>query len=117
MEKYPSIQNLCDAVSVILKKRNDKIERIVYSSYKNTSYYITLTRKLGLLHGQWELTQDALRLVRINHSFYELSRIQKQIIFRRVLIEDKDFIFPVLFSVWYERRMLSTGEGYLVQQL
>ena len=114
IEKYPSLDNLSDAVSDILKKRNDKVEKIVYSSYKNTSYYITLTRKLGLLHGQWELTQDALKLVRINRSFYGLSRSQKQIIFEKILQEDKDFILPILFSLWYEQRMPSVEDGDLV---
>lgn len=114
MKKYKTIESLSQAVTTILRKRNDDTEREVYSSYKNTSYYVSLTRKLGFVNEKWTLSDDALRLVRINRSFYELTESQIKILFRSILKVDRDFFIPLLLSIKYEKKMPLIKDGDVV---
>ena len=73
LQDKANIEELESAISKILDKRKNKEERIVYSTYKNTSYYITLAKKMRYLNSYYKLEPDAYDLLTANKRFYSLS--------------------------------------------
>ncbi len=70
-------------VRLTLMERPSNEDRIIYSSYKNTSYYITLAKKVNLVKYHGELTPLGSELANIRDShFFELLDRHKVIIFR-----------------------------------
>lgn len=67
----------------ILSYRPQEDDKLVYSCYKNTSYYITLAKKVNLVNNRGELTSLGLELAKVrDYHFFGLSSKHKQLIFR-----------------------------------
>lgn len=67
----------------ILSKRDTSKEKIIYSCYKNTSYYITLAKKLNLIDRKGQLSPIGKELANVrDYYFYQLADKHKIIIFR-----------------------------------
>lgn len=70
-------------VRFTLLERPSNEDKIVYSSYKNTSYYITLARKVNLVKNRGELTPLGFELAKVrDYHFFELSEKHKGIVFQ-----------------------------------
>ena len=67
--------------SVLLQRLTIE-DRIIYSSYKNTSYYLTLAKKLHLVDSKWKLNALGEKLAAIrDFRFFELSDIHRIVVF------------------------------------
>ena len=76
-------RELKSLVRTTLTFRQEDIDKVIYSAYKNTSYYITLAKKVNLINNRGELTSlgEELASVRDYH-FFELSNKHRLIIFQ-----------------------------------
>lgn len=93
-----SIKQLRSRISHVLSKRESEMDKKIYSSYKNTSYYVTLTKKLGLIDDRYYLSQEAMWLANHKHSFFRLDSSEKEVILRLVMEKDGDMFIPFLIS-------------------
>lgn len=77
--KYDEIK-ACIRNALLERLTNE--DKLIYSSYKNTSYYITLAKKLRLIDNKWILNTlgEELAIIRDYH-FFELSDKQRIVIF------------------------------------
>lgn len=72
-----------DKVRSTLSERLTDDDKIIYSSYKNTSYYITLAKKINLIDTRGHLSSIGEDLAKVrDYHFFELADRHKQIIFR-----------------------------------
>ena len=63
--------------------RPEEADKVVYSTYKNTSYYLSLAKKVNLINNRGELTSLGEELARVrDYLFFELSDKQRLVIFR-----------------------------------
>lgn len=105
-----TIEELETSISNILQKRRNKEEKIVYSTYKNTSYYITLAKKMGYLNSDYKLESDAYDLLLANKRFYTLSGKEKENIFSHIISCDTDVFLPLLLSLPFKRKIMKNAE-------
>lgn len=90
-------------VRATLKARASDIDKIVYSNYKNTSYYITLAKKVNLVNNRGELKQLGEELARVrDNRFFELSTKHRVLIFRVLCPE----FFEKLIVVSQSKRLI-----------
>ena len=77
-----SYEDVKSRVRATLTARVTDADKVVYSNYKNTSYYITLAKKVNLVNGRGKLNLlgDKLAVVR-DYQFFELSDKHRLIIF------------------------------------
>lgn len=70
-------------VRFTLLERPSNEDKIVYSCYKNTSYYITLAKKVNLVKNRGELTPLGFELAKVrDYHFFELSDKHCGIVFQ-----------------------------------
>lgn len=112
LQDKANIEELESAISKILNKRKNKEERIVYSTYKNTSYYITLAKKMRYLNSYYKLEPDAYDLLTANKRFYSLSSTEKDNIFLHIILHDADVFLPLLLSLPFKRKALNDIEDF-----
>lgn len=105
-----TIEELETSISNILQKRSNKEEKIVYSTYKNTSYYITLAKKMGYLNSDYKLESDAYDLLLANKRFYTLSGKEKENIFSHIISYDTDVFLPLLLSLPFKHKAMKNTE-------
>ena len=75
-------------VHYTLTERPTDEDKLIYSSYKNTSYYITLAKKLYLINNRWNLNIVGIQLADVrDYHFFRLAYKQKEIIFQALLPE------------------------------
>lgn len=66
-----------------LSERVTDDDKSIYSSYKNTSYYITLAKKINFIDNRGNLSLEGEELAKVrDYHFYELADKHKQIVFR-----------------------------------
>lgn len=66
-----------------LSERITDVDKTIYSSYKNTSYYITLAKKVNFINNRGELTPLGSELAGVrDYHFFDLADRQRLIIFR-----------------------------------
>jgi hypothetical protein len=90
--------NLKERVSEILRKRSSTEDKLIYKTYKNTSYYISLAKKMALIDSEYEITKDGMELSLSNRNFYSLSKAEKKLIFRYLLEADADLILALIVT-------------------
>lgn len=84
--------------------RSTDDDKLVYSSYKNTSYYITLAKKINLIDGRGMLNPLGEELAKVrDYRFFELSDRHRMIIFR------------ALSSDFFENLIVITQSQYLIK--
>ena len=88
--------NLKDRIKSVLNNRHTEDDRLIYSTYKNTCYYITLAKKLGLLNSEYSLTSDGLALKGENKNFVKLSEGEKKLLFRILLETNYEIILSLI---------------------
>ena len=93
-EVIPAI-DLKNYISRVLKRRITNDDKLVYKTYKNVSYYISLAKKFKLLNSDYSLTEDGLLLAESSQNFYSLSIYEKELIFSFLLDIDK-YLFLAL---------------------
>lgn len=77
---YGEIRN---RIRNVLTMRASNEDRVIYSTYKNTSYYITLAKKVDLMQTGNKLTQLGEQLANIrDYHFFILSNKHKEIIYK-----------------------------------
>lgn len=104
------INEIETAISDILQQRCDEEERIVYSTYKNTSYYITLAKKFDYISSSYELTLCARDLIKYSKRFYTMSNQEKDNLFMHIVSCDTDVFLPLLFSLPFKRKCVENTE-------
>lgn len=87
--------------------RPDESDKVIYSTYKNTSYYITLAKKVNLINNRGELTSlgEVLANVR-DHHFFDLSDKHRLIIFQAL---SSDF-FDNLIIITQSQRLIKDNK-------
>lgn len=87
--------------------RPEEADKMIYSTYKNASYYITLAKKVNLINNRGELTSlgEELASVRDYH-FFELSDRHRLIIFQAL---SSDF-FDNLIIITQSRRLIRNNK-------
>ena len=86
-----------------LHYRPQESDKVIYSSYKNTSYYITLAKKVNLINNRGELTTIGLELANVrDYRFFELADKHRLLIFR-VLCRD---FFESLIVITQSQRLI-----------
>lgn len=100
---YPKIykldlRELKELISQVLKKRETDIDKKIYSAYKNTSYYITLAKKLNFIDDKYTLTSEGYELALHKSNFFKLDSYEKNLILKEILVKDGDMFVPLLVS-------------------
>lgn len=90
--------DLQNRIRGILQKRNTAEDRLIYKTYKNTSYYISLAKKMALIDSEYKLTKDGLDLSYANRNFYTLSKDEKKLILRFLLEINSDLIIALILT-------------------
>ena len=101
--KKLNIKELKELISKVLLSRKEKVDRKIYSAYKNTSYYITLAKKLDLINERYYPSERAKSLARHKTTFFYLDSFQKDLIFRILVEKDKDMLIPLIISLPFEQ--------------
>ena len=83
---------------VLNKKRVLDLDKKIYSAYKNTSYYITLAKKLNFIDEKYSLTSEGYELALHKSNFFKLDSFEKEIILKKILAKDGDMFVPLLVS-------------------
>lgn len=96
---YYNYKELKVLVRSTLTFRPEEADKVIYSAYKNTSYYITLAKKVNLINNRGELTAlgDELASVRDYH-FFELSDKHRLIIFHALSFDFFDNLIIITQS-------------------
>ena len=95
LEKVVPFVDIKKYISKVLKRRDTSDDKLVYKTYKNISYYISLAKKFKLLNSDYSLTTDGLLLSESSRNFYTLSTQEKEFIFMFLLDIDK-YLFLAL---------------------
>jgi hypothetical protein len=100
-------------VRSVLSERNTEEDRIIYSSYKNTSYYITLAKKVELIQTGARLTLlgEGLASIRDYH-FFVLSDKHKDVVFRSLCPLFFDNLVIICRSNYYSKNYEKMAESY-----
>ena len=104
-----NITSNCDLecrISEVLQKRETDEDRLIYKTYKNTSYYISLAKKMALINSDYKPTKDGLELSSAYRHFYTLSKCEKKLIFRFLLEVNADLIIALILT----KREVEKGE-------
>lgn len=97
---YDDIKN---KVRLTLTERISDEEKIIYSSYKNTSYYITLAKKINLIDGRCYLKPLGEELANLrDYNFFNLTDKHRLIIFRALC---RDF-FENMIIITQSQRLI-----------
>lgn len=103
MIKDLNINDLKELISKVLITRKEDGDRKIYSAYKNTSYYVTLAKKLGLIDDRYYPSERAKELACRRCSYFHLDSFQKELIFRILVEKDKDMLIPLIISLPFEQ--------------
>lgn len=107
-------------IKKILTNRISKDDKNTYSAYKNTSYYITLAKKLQLIGENNYLTQEGAELIASRSSFYKLSKYESASIFKQLLRCDFENFITLLIthhaSVKYKDSSISIFSDYILKK-
>lgn len=85
------------------KKNHTDIDKKLFSNLKAVSYYITLSKNLGLIGSKYSLTDDGLIFARLRNSsigFMNLTSKEKKFLTQKVFEND---LIPFLFGLNYYR--------------
>lgn len=96
--KLESESNLKERISNILRTRITVEDKLIYKTYKNTSYYISLAKKMALINPEYELTKDGIELSLANRNFYSLSKVEKKLIFKFLLEANPSMILALIVT-------------------
>lgn len=87
-------------IHTILCKRNNNVERTVYSVYKAASYYINLTyRTFDLFDNKFNLRTEGKDLTKFPKYPYSISAKTKAILFKLILEKDANFFIPLCLAL------------------
>ena len=100
-------------VRSVLRERNTEEDRIIYSSYKNTSYYITLAKKLELIQAGVHLTPLGVEFSSIrDYHFFVLSEKHKDVVFRSLCPLFFDNLIIICRSNYFCKNYEKLSESY-----
>ena len=100
-----------DEIKVLVRStlnfRPEESDKVVYSAYKNTSYYITLAKKVNLINNRGVLTSLGGKLASVrDYHFFELSDKHRLVIFQAL---SADF-FNNLIIITQSRRLINNNK-------
>lgn len=93
-----SKSNLRVRIVECLHKRNTEEDKLIYQTYKKASYYISLSKKLGLLDANCRPTSDGLQLAAVNSNFYVLNTDEKKLILSYLLEVNPDLMIALIIT-------------------
>lgn len=92
-----------EKIRLTLSERKTDVDKIIYSSYKNTSYYINLAKKINLIDARHKLFPLGEDLANVrDFRFFELADKHRLILFRAL---SRDF-FDNLFVITQSHRLI-----------
>lgn len=102
-----SYKDIKALVRATLTFRPEESDKVVYSAYKNTSYYITLAKKVNLINNRGELTSLGEKLANVrDYHFFELSDKHRILIFQAL---SADF-FDNLIIITQSQRLIKNNK-------
>lgn len=102
-----SYKDIKALVRATLTFRPEESDKVIYSTYKNTSYYITLAKKVNLIDNRGELTSLGEELARVrDYHFFELSDRHRILIFEAL---SADF-FDNLTIITQSQRLIKNNK-------
>ena len=100
---HPNIEEVLIKFGNPEKKNETEIDKKLFSNLKAVSYYITLSKNLGLMSSKFKLTEEGLNFANLRDSKKRLMTLSlKEQIFLIKKILENDLI-PFLFSLFYYR--------------
>ena len=116
-DRLGSVDAFQKKVSEVLDKRYNDEDRMLYRTYKNTSYYITLAKRMQLFDHKLELSPLGVSLSEGKTSFYKLSDREKRIIFYILINLEFGLFITLIISrkaqVIYEENEISIFKMFL----
>lgn len=111
--EYQDYSEIREKVRSVLTERTTEEDRIIYSSYKNTSYYITLAKKVDLIQPGTQLTPLGEELAGIrDYHFFALSDKHNDVVFRSLCPLFFDNLVIICRSNYYSRNYEKLAESY-----
>jgi hypothetical protein len=100
---HPNIEEVLVEFGNPQKKNETEIDKKLFSNLKAVSYYITLSKNLGLIGSKFTLTEEGLQFSNFRNSNKGLMVLSsKEQVFLTNKILENDLI-PFLFSLFYYR--------------
>lgn len=101
-----SFESSENRVNQVLHKRESAEDRLLYKTYKNTTYYISLTKKLQLLQSNYRLSSDGMQLVQCTNKQYLLSPKEKCLYLSWIIEANPRLIFSLILTRQYNDDLL-----------
>lgn len=93
-----------ERVRLVLSQRESSDDKLIYSSYKNTSYYITLAKKVNLLQSGAKLTPLGNDLANVrDYHFFVLADKHKEIVFRSLCPSFFDNLIVIIRANYFNK--------------
>lgn len=89
-----------------LSKRENEIDRAIFSSYKASSYYINLAKdKLEFIDNNYSLNEKGKLLISLRSGDLKLSRKEKYVFFKAIIENDFHFFISLLLLKKIEKKI------------
>jgi len=95
-----------ERVNQVLRKRESAEDRLLYKTYKNTTYYISLAKKLQLLLPNYRLSTDGWQLVQCTNKQYLLSPTEQRLYLSWIIEANPELMFALLLTYQYKDNLL-----------
>jgi len=110
--KY-NYRELKSLVRTTLTFRPKDTDKVIYSAYKNTSYYITLAKKVNLINKRGELTSLGVELACVrDYHFFNLSDKHRLIVFQALSLDFFDYLILIIQSRYLIRNNKELSDSF-----
>ena len=83
-------------ISSVLHSRLTEDDKLIYRTYKNVSYYVTLAKKMRLIRENYLLTQDGEILLQSSRLIYKFSQKEKNLLLNLLLRIDTEMFLTII---------------------
>lgn len=85
-----------DLISSVLTSRLTEDDKLIYRTYKNVSYYVTLAKKLRIIDESYLITLDGKALLQSSRFVYKFSRKEKEVLLNMLLRIDAEMFLTII---------------------
>jgi len=100
-----------ERISSVLRSRLNDEDRLIYRTYKNISYYISLAKKLYLIDERYQVTEDGKNLITSSRYTYRVTSEEKQLLLNFLLDTDA-YMFLTIAIIHDKMAERVYGEGF-----
>lgn len=103
--------NFLNQISSVLHSRLTEDDKLIYRTYKNVSYYVTLAKKLRLIDESYLITQAGRALLKSSRFVYKFSQKEKEMLLNMLLGIDAE-MFLTLIVIHDKMLKKNNGETF-----